>query len=108
MTRRNDRYLDSPSGDDAESAKQAIKQFSCPSNSRIPVKERVVRLGQQCTLDNKAVATDAEAQVTGTLGAVSARNVSTEKCDSSVGRKICWMVVVVVLVVVVLLLNPTI
>lgn len=84
MTRRNDRYLDSPSGDDAESAKQAIKQFSCPSNSRIPVKERVVRLGQQCTLDNKAVATDAEAQVTGTLGAVSARNVSTEKCDSSV------------------------
>eukprot|EP00729_Bicosta_minor_P010043 gene10043-20854_t len=55
-------------------SRQAIKQFSCPSNSRIPVKERVVRLGQQCTLDNKAVATDAEAQVTGTLGAVSARN----------------------------------
>ena len=67
-------YLDSPSGADVKKSKQAIKHFSCPRNSRLPIKQRVARLGQTCTLDNHAVATDAEAKVVGTLGAASARN----------------------------------
>ena len=80
-------YLDSPSGAattvseekraaEAKQAHKAIKRFRCPSNGRIPTKERVARLGQACTLDNHAVPPGGAPGVAGTstLGAASSRN----------------------------------
>ena len=57
-------------------AHKAIKRFRCPSNGRIPTKERVARLGQACTLDNHAVPPGGASGVAGTstLGAASSRN----------------------------------